>query len=194
MIVMGLSVGGTLAAWAGEHRTEVRDPSCIAPPFEPTHIPSMLERPIVNIGSHVPNVTRHAAPDSARPDRDPGFATHGLAQVLRLGMAVRRDAEHPEAGGAEMLFLVNAHDHTVKTAPVLDIAHAWNKRGAPVAVYEIPDSLALPHNIVDPMFRAANVTPVVSGAHRAGPRRTPPGVDSGPPLGVVAVIGCPDYH
>ena len=52
----------------------------------------MLEKSVVNIGAHVPNVTRRATPDSTRPDRDPGFATHGLAQVLRLGMAVRRDA------------------------------------------------------------------------------------------------------
>jgi carboxylesterase len=161
VIVVGLSVGGTLAAWAGEHRAEVRRAVIIAPPFEPTHIPSMLERPIVNIGSHVPNVNRRSAPDSARPDRDPGFATHGLAQVLRLGMAVRRDAEHPGAGNAEMLFLVNAHDRTVKTAPVLDVARSWNKHGAPASVYEIPDSLALPHNIVDPMLRGVNVKPVL---------------------------------
>jgi esterase/lipase len=162
VVVMGLSVGGTLAAWAGEHRTEVRRAVIIAPPFEATHIPSMLERPIVNISAHVPNLNRRAAPDSARPDRDPGFATHALAQVLRLGMAVRRDAEHPTVGDAEMLFLVNAHDHTVKTAPVLDVAHAWNRRGDPVVVYQIPDSLALPHNIVDPMFQHASVTPVIS--------------------------------
>lgn len=161
VIVMGLSVGGTLAAWSGEHRAEVRRAVVIAPPFEATHIPSMLEKSVVNIGAHVPNVTRRETPDSTRPDRDPGFATHGLAQVLRLGMAVRRDAEHPSVAEAEMLFLVNAHDHTVKTAPVLDVARSWNQRGAPATVYEIPDSLALPHNIVDPMFRHANVTTVL---------------------------------
>lgn len=152
VVVLGLSVGGTLAAWSAEHRTEVKRAVVIAPPFEATHIPSVLEKPIVNIGSRVPNVNRRAAPDTARPDRNPGFSTRGLAQVLRLGMAVRRDAERPPVGQAELLFLVNAHDRTVKTAPVLDFARLWNKRGAPATVYEIPDSLGLPHNIIDPMY------------------------------------------
>ena len=156
VVVMGLSVGGTMAAWAAEHRREVRRAVVIAPPFEVAHVPSMLERAIVNLSSHIPNVTRRAAPDSERPDRDPGFATHALAQVLRLGMAVRRDAEHLAPVRAEVLFLVNAHDRTVKTAPVLDLARLWNARSVPVAVYEFPDSLELPHNIVDPMQRRGN--------------------------------------
>ncbi|HSQ33003.1 MAG TPA: alpha/beta fold hydrolase [Gemmatimonadaceae bacterium] len=156
LVVMGLSVGGTLAVWAAEHRPEVRRAVVIAPPFEVAHVPSMLERAIVNLSSHIPNVTRRAAPDSERPDRDPGFATHALAQVLRLGMAVRRDAEHLAPAGAEVLFLVNANDRTVKTAPVLDLARLWNARSVPVVVYEFPDSLELPHNIVDPMQRRGN--------------------------------------
>lgn len=162
VIVVGLSVGGTLATWAAEHRAEVRRAVIIAPAFEATHIPSMLERPLVNLSEHVPNLNRRSACDSARPDRDPGFATHGLAQVLRLGMAVRRDAEVGRVTNAEMLFLVNAHDHTVKTAPVLDVARTWNRRGGPVAVYELPDSLELPHNIVDPMFQHTTGAPVLS--------------------------------
>lgn len=155
VIVVGLSVGGTIAAWTAERRWEVRRAVVIAPAFEVAHVPSMLERPLVNFGSHVPNLSHRAATDSARPDRDPGFATHGLAQVLRLGLAVRRDAERFSPVNAEVLFLVNANDRTVKTAPVLDLARAWNRRGTPVMVYELPDSLGLPHNIVDPINRPA---------------------------------------
>jgi hypothetical protein len=127
----------------------------IAPPFEVAHVPSMLERPLVNLGAHVPNLSHRAAADTARPDRDPGFATHGLAQVLRLGLAVRRDADRFSPARAEVLFLVNASDRTVKTAPVIDLARTWNRRGTAVMVYEFPDSLALPHNIVDPINRPA---------------------------------------
>jgi carboxylesterase len=155
VIVVGLSVGGTVAAWTAEHRSEVRRAVVIAPPFEVAHVPSMLERPLVNLGAHVPNLSHRAAADTARPDRDPGFATHGLAQVLRLGLAVRRDADRFAPASAEVLFLVNASDRTVKTAPVIDLARTWNRRGTAVMVYEFPDSLALPHNIVDPINRPA---------------------------------------
>lgn len=164
VVVMGLSVGATMAAWTGEHRAEVKRAVMIAPALEFTHVPSMFERSIVNIGEHVPNLTRRDAPDPGRPDRDPGFATHGLAEVIRLGMIVRRDAERLPAPSADMLFLVNAHDHTVKIAPVLDLARLWNRRSAPVSVYELPDSLRLPHNIVDPIqpaSRHAAVYPVL---------------------------------
>ena len=156
VVVLGLSVGGTLAVWAAEHRAEVRRAVVVSPPFEVARVPSVLERPLVNLGAHVPNISRRSAPDSERPDRDPGFATHGLAQVLRLGMAVRRDAERLLPARAEVLFLVNANDRTVKTAPVLDLARVWNRRGVAVSVYEIPVSLGLPHNVVDPMQQPGN--------------------------------------
>lgn len=156
VVVLGLSVGGTLAVWAAEHRQEVRRAIVVAPPFEVARVPSVLERPLVNLGSHVPNISRRSPSDSERPDRDPGFATHGLAQVLRLGMAVRRDAEHMLPSRAEVLFLVNANDRTVKTAPVIDLAQVWNRRGVAVSVYEIPASVGLPHNVVDPMQQPGN--------------------------------------
>jgi len=156
VVVAGLSAGGTMAAWSAEHRAEVKRAVVIAPPFEVAHVPSMLERPLVNLGAHVPNVSRRAAPDSGRPDRDPGFATHGLAAVLRLGMAVRGDAERHAPPRAEVLFLINAHDGTVKTPPVLDLARTWHRRGIPVSVYEFPDSLRLPHNVIDPLGRATD--------------------------------------
>jgi carboxylesterase len=160
VVVVGLSVGGTMAAWLAEHRAEVRRAVVIAPPFEVSHVPSMLERPLVNLSSHVPNMSRRSAPDSTRPDRDPGFATHGLAQVLKLGMAVRRDAERDAPERAEVLFLVNADDGTVKTAPVVDLARLWNAHGVPVSVFEFPDSLGLPHNIVDPIQKRTDVAAV----------------------------------
>jgi carboxylesterase len=151
VIVAGLSVGGTMAAWTAEHRPEVKRAVVIAPAFEAAHVPSMLERPLVNLGAHVPNLTRRAASDTARPDREPGFATHGLAAVLRLGMAVRQEADRHAPVRAEVLFLVNAHDGTVKSGPVLDIARSWRRQSVPVSVYEFPDSLRLPHNVIDPL-------------------------------------------
>jgi carboxylesterase len=162
VIVAGLSAGANMAAWSAEHRSEVKRAVVIAPAFEAAHVPSMLERPLVNLGAHVPNVTRRAAADTARPDRDPGFSTHGLAAVLRLGMAVRKDAQHYAPQRAEVLFLVNAHDGTVKSGPVLDLARTWHRRSVPVSVYEFPDSLRLPHNVIDPLGKPTDRSAVLS--------------------------------
>ncbi len=150
VIVMGLSLGATMGVWTAEHRPEVRRAIVIAPAFEPGRVPSMLERPLVNLGAHLPNLSHRTAPDSTRPDRDPGFATHGLAAVLRLGMAVRQDAERLRPTG-EILFVVNDHDRTVKEGPVIDLGRAWRRAAVPVSIYALPDSLGLPHNVIDPL-------------------------------------------
>jgi pimeloyl-ACP methyl ester carboxylesterase len=150
VIVMGLSIGGTLAAWTAEHRREVRRAIVISPAFEAARVPSLLARPLVNLGAHLPNLWRRSPPDPEHLDRDPGFATHGLAAVLRLGMAVRGDADR-HAPRAEILFVINDHDHTVKSTPVLDLARVWRREAVPVSVYELPDSLGLPHNVMDPL-------------------------------------------
>lgn len=151
VVVVGLSVGGALALWTAEQRPEVRRAVVIAAPFEVATVPSILTRPMVKIGARVPNVSRRAAVDSARPDRLPGFTTHGLTQVLRLGMAVRAEAGRASPLSPDVSFVVNAHDRTVKAAALLDVARTWHRRGAPGMAYEIPDSLGLPHNILDPV-------------------------------------------
>ena len=156
VVVLGLSVGGTLGAWIGEHRPQVRRVVMVAPAFQLAHVPSLLERGLVNVASHLPNLTRRASPDSGRPDREPGVATRAVAQVLRLGMAVQQDAERLAPVTTHMVFLINPNDHTVKAGPVFDLARTWNQRGAPASVYEFPDSLALPHNVVDPIQRPTN--------------------------------------
>ena len=177
VVVLGLSAGGTLAAWIGEHRPEVRRVVMVAPALELAHIPSLLNWPLAKLASRLPNITYRAAPDSARPDRDPGFATHGVAQLLRLGWAVRRGADRLTPQATEMLFLVNSRDRTTKTEPALALARRWNRDGAQARVYEFPDSLGLPHNVVDPVQHPHDASLVYRAlAALADGRPTPPWV------------------
>src|SRR5262249_59935545 len=92
----------------------------------------------------------------ARRARDPGYGGHCWGRGLKLGWGGGRGAPRDVPAPAEVLFLVNADDGPVKTPAVLDLARVWNDRGVPVSVYEFPDSLGLPHNIVDPMHRRAD--------------------------------------
>jgi esterase/lipase len=159
VIVMGLSVGGTMAGWIGQHRREVRRAVLIAPAFEAGRVPSRLERYLINLTERLPNVTRRAAPDSTRPDRNPGFATHALAEVLRLGAAVRVAAVRTPPKTAEFALLLNDADRTVKMAASLRLAREWEAHGASVSVYTIPAWIGLPHNVLD--GRDASVQPQV---------------------------------
>jgi hypothetical protein len=122
----------------------------IAPALEPGRIPAILDRPIIGLADRLPNVTRRSRPDTARPDRELGLSTHAVAGILQLGEWVLRHAAITAPRTQQMVLLVNANDRTVRESAEETLAGEWARHGAAVSVFELPDSLRLPHNVVDP--------------------------------------------
>lgn len=149
VIVAGVSAGGTIAAWLAQNRQDVHRAVIIAPLLEIGRLPSFFDNPLMNFALRAPNVTRNEAPDSQRPDRELGVASRGVAQILRLGVAVRRAALAAPPRTREIVFVTNASDHTVRAQPVLALARRWNDQGAHVVAYQFPRSLGLPHDIAE---------------------------------------------
>ncbi|HKG95801.1 MAG TPA: alpha/beta fold hydrolase [Gemmatimonadaceae bacterium] len=149
VIVAGLSMGGTAAAWIAQWR-EVRRAVLIAPALEPGRVPSILDRPLVGLADRLPELTRREPRDSARPDRELGFSTRATAEILELGASVLREAAHAAPRTQRIVLLVNANDRTVRESAAEALARDWARHGAAVSVFELADSLRLPHNIVDP--------------------------------------------
>ena len=147
--VLGLSLGGTVAAWIGQQRTIWRA-VLVAPALEPGRVPSILDRPIVGLADRLPNVTRRSPSDTARPDLEPGFSTRAVAEILELGASVLRDAARASPRTRRIAVLVNANDRTVRESAAEALARDWAQHGAAVSIVELPDSLRLPHDIVDP--------------------------------------------
>lgn len=149
VVVMGLSMGGTVTAWLAQQRVISRA-VLIAAALEPGRIPALLDRPIIGLADRLPNVTRRSSPDTARPDRELGFSTHAVAGILQLGEWVLRRAASTAPRTHQMTLLVNANDRTVRESAEERLAGEWARHGAAVSVFELPDSLRLPHNVVDP--------------------------------------------
>jgi carboxylesterase len=149
VLVLGLSMGGTVAAWVAQQRTVWRA-VLVAPALEPGRIPSLLDRPIVGLADRLPNVTRRSPREEARPDREPGFSTHAAAELLELGRSLLGDARRAPPRTRHIVVLVNANDRTVKESAAEALARTWAQRGVAVSVFELADSLRLPHNIIDP--------------------------------------------
>jgi esterase/lipase len=149
VVVAGLSMGGTVAAWIGQQHAIWRA-ILIAPAFEPGHIPSILDRVLVGLADRLPDVTWRAHRDSARPDREPGTSTRAIAEILEFGASVLRDAARAAPRTQRLVLLVNANDRTVRESAAEALARDWAQHGAAAAVFELPDSLRLPHNIIDP--------------------------------------------
>lgn len=148
VVLVGLSMGGTVAAWVAQQRATWRA-VLIAPALEPGHIPAILDRPIVGLAHRLPNVTRGAPPDTARPDREPGFSTRAIAEILELGASIIRDAARAAPRTQRIAVLVNANDRTVSESASEALARDWTRHGASAPVFELPDSLRLPHDIID---------------------------------------------
>jgi hypothetical protein len=95
-------------------------------------------------------MTRRSPPDSARPDREAGFNSRAAAEVLELGSGVLALAARNPPQARDIIVLVNANDRTINESAAEQLAREWLRRGAEVSVFELPDSLRLPHNIIDP--------------------------------------------
>jgi esterase/lipase len=150
VVVVGLSAGGTMASWIAQNRADVRRVVIAAPVIAIAKVPRFLEGPARNLTVRLPNVT-HADPIDARaPDREEGWTTHAVGQILRLGLAAQRAAVKSTPATRDVRILLNAHDRTISAGAALDLAASWAKHGAMVRAYLLADSLALPHDIIDP--------------------------------------------
>jgi esterase/lipase len=156
VVAVGVSAGGTLVAWIAQHRPDVHRALIIAPVLEIGRVPSFLAAPLMNLGLRLPNITRNLPADPARPDRQRGVSTRAVAQLLRLGSAVRQVAQRTPSLTRDIVFVVNANDHTVKTSPALELARRWSAGGASVAVFQFPRSLHLPHDITEEAYPDAD--------------------------------------
>lgn len=149
VIVLGFSTGGVAAAWVAQYRADVRRVVIVSPALALAHVPIPLGRPLLNAALRLPNISHGLVRDTMRADRELGWSTHAVAQVIRLGLAVQRGAERTGPAVGDVAIMLNAHDHTINPDPAVALAKRWSEVGADVAVYQLTDSLQLPHDLID---------------------------------------------
>ena len=165
VVVVGLSLGGTMAAWITQYRRDARRVIMIAPLMGLARVPDALEVPLVNLAVRMPNVNSAGGSDVRQPDRETGWSSHAVGQILRLGLAVERASANTPPASNDIAILLNGHDHTISARSVGEVARYWRAHGATVKVYELPATLGLPHDVVDPrqrMRRPDVVYPVIA--------------------------------
>jgi esterase/lipase len=149
VVVLGVSLGGNVAAWTAQFRPVSRV-VIVAPALGLSHVSTAVETPIMNLTLRLPNYSKNDPPDTLRPDRTLGWSTRGVGQMLRLGAAIRRAADKHAPGARDIRVLVNANDETVNRDAIDEIVAHWAATGGHVSMFEFSDSLQLPHDIVDP--------------------------------------------
>lgn len=166
VVVAGLSLGGNLAAWSAQFRPEVTRALTISAALGLAHVPPISDHVLLRGVLELPDHTRSQAADSRRPDRTWGWSTHAIGQMVRFGLAVRETSRKHAPAAREIFMLLNAHDHTISRSRNLELAGCWSAAGGRVAAWEFPDSLNLPHDLVDPDEPSGNIDatyPVILG-------------------------------
>jgi carboxylesterase len=152
--LMGISGGGVTTAWAAQTRGDVDLAVIISPAFGYEQIPTALSVPVMNYSLLAPNrydwwdpvAQTEVPPDHAYPR----YATHALAQIMRLGFAVQARARRDGPAAAAVLVVTNANDHAVNNALTAQVTALWQQRaGGRVETYVFPAELKLGHDLID---------------------------------------------
>lgn len=159
--VVGFSAGGVLAGWTAQHRADVERVVIISPVFWLKSIPAAITRPFLKLILALPNFYRWWDPvlkaDAPGPQHGyPRYSSRALAQILRLGLAVRVTARLAKPTACSIVVVTNPNDWAVDNVVTKEVAAQWRHNGAQtLQTYEFPASYELPHEIIDPENDAA---------------------------------------
>jgi hypothetical protein len=150
-----------MAAWVAQQRPEVDHTVLLSPFLSPKIYPAWTIRPLARALLLLPNDFWWW--DSDLEAEAPGprygyprYPSHAMAQVMRLSVAVRRQAQQRPAQSRAILVITNAGPReTVDNAVAIQLVAAWQRQGeAQVTTFELASSLDLEHDYIDP--NAAN--------------------------------------
>lgn len=150
----GLSAGSVASAWAYQFRADVNQALVIAPSFGVALIPHQLNSTLTTVARGLPNafiwwddkVKMDSKPDYAYPR----FSSRALAEIMRLGYAVRYAAQSSRPAGGRAVLVTVGGDPGVDNVAASQVANAWEQHGARVIRYEFPAELKLIHDLIDP--------------------------------------------
>lgn len=150
--MFGLSLGGNVAAASGQ----LREGLALAMPISPAiglrftwpGITTALTRIVLGL----PDIYIWWDPinkaNFQATSGYPGFSSHGLGQIWRLGLAVQKAAAEKAPAAQKLLMVTNWGDPAINLANADDIVRSWRGNGATVNTYRFPLLPWLPHDII----------------------------------------------
>jgi pimeloyl-ACP methyl ester carboxylesterase len=146
--VMGLSLGGTVAAWMAQERADVDRAVVIAPGIGLPSGPYALTWGVTNFFTHVPDLSLG---HSGKLDHEyQGWSTGGIADTFLLGKYVRQQSSDEKPAAESISLLLNPNDDTISNPRAEELVDAWRDHGHRVALDWLPKTPVLGHDVIDP--------------------------------------------
>ena len=164
---MGISAGGTMAAWVAQYRADVDRAILIAPAFTiDRRLGPNASRLVMYLLYLLPNImTQSFRRTHGSRFGYPGFATRGLATMMHFGFSVYDAALKTKPAVQSIVTITNAADPAMNNAIVKCLVNRWQKRGLRYCeMYEFEASHRLPHDIIgsqQPQQHIAFVYPIL---------------------------------
>ena len=153
--VMGISGGGTAAAWMTQNRPEVARTVLLSPFFGMAQTPMFLDPILMNAFSRLPNLSIGGKAEADRAWVYKGESTNGVAVFMRLGQAVFEQAESTAPAASDIFILTTASDLAADNDWADKLAEDWEAQGVAVDNYQFPKSDKVPHASIDPFTEEA---------------------------------------
>lgn len=152
--VAGISMGGSLAAYLGQHRADIATSMPIAPDFGLLKLPRAVLSVLARILLLIPNLFLWWDPRLKEKQLPltayPRFPTHGLMQTVRIGDAVYASAKKQAPRAGRIATVVNTHDPAVSDGAALQVVRRWQQHRASGIDYVQLTNLPKNHDIIDP--------------------------------------------
>ncbi len=146
--VMGLSLGGTVAAWMAQERSDVERAVVIAPGIGLPSGPYALTWGVTNFFTHIPDLSIGHGGKLAHEYQ--GWSTGGIADTFLLGKYVRQQSEETGPAATAISMLLNPNDDTISNPRAEELAEEWRDHGREVRLVWLPDKPVLGHDVIDP--------------------------------------------
>jgi len=151
--LLGISMGGTLAAYFGQYRS-IATAIPVAPDFALLQLPYGVSHFLSRLFLKLPNFFFWWDPRAGIQQRPltayPRCSTHALMQTLRIGDDVRVAAKQRKPFAERIVTVVNRCDPAVNNEVTKEIAQewsAWNRDGVRyLELRKLPEN----HDIIDP--------------------------------------------
>ncbi|MGH7742644.1 MAG: alpha/beta hydrolase [Candidatus Eiseniibacteriota bacterium] len=156
MTVAGLSVGGTLAAWAAVERPDVDRAVLIAPMLGVERAPGRWTPVVTRIAGALPNLfvwwDDRLKQNLGGPKHVyPRFASRSISATLRLGAVALQRARRSGASCRSVVMLTVGGDMAVDNGLCAEMVRSLRAHGAhEVETHQFPAEHHLNHDVVDP--------------------------------------------
>jgi len=157
VIVFGISGGGTVVSWLAQNRSDLDVAVPLAAFLRMYVLPAFLTIPFINLFSLLPNFfvwwdprTKEKNPFSIYYAY-PRYSFRTLAEIMRLGLAVKRQARMGEPAARKILVMENDFDMGVSNTEIETLTKLWIiHKPEKVSSYHFERDMKMLHDIITP--------------------------------------------